>query len=114
MKTKLLFTSTLLFIAGCSTSPNSMRSNSPDVVHSSVKPPKEIALCIADKWEHFGVVNQRDISGGVSLTSSSSGNLHYLADIKSNGEATVTRAYKFMSISVGADPYFTAVSDCQI
>jgi len=114
MKTTLLSISTVLFIVGCSTNPNSMRSNSPDVVHSSVKTPKEIALCVADKWENFGVVNQREVSGGLSLTASLSGNLHYLADIKTNGKATVTKAYKFMSMTVGADPYFKAVSDCQI
>ncbi|MBA6392417.1 hypothetical protein H4J38_16740 [Colwellia sp. BRX10-3] len=111
---KVLSTLTVLLLAGCSTNPNSMRSNSPDVIHSSVKSSKEIAICIADKWETFGVVNQREISGGFSLTASLSGNLHYLADIKSNGDATVTKAYKFMAMSVGADPYFKAISDCQI
>ena len=114
MKNKLLSISTLILIVGCSTNPNSMRSNSPDALHSSVKSPKEIALCVANKWETHSVVNQREISEGYSLTASLSGNLHYLADIKSNGKSTVTKAYKFMSMSVGADPYLTAVSECQI
>jgi hypothetical protein len=113
MKIKLLSIS-LLLVVGCSTNPNSMRSNSPDVQHSSVKSPKEIALCVADKWETLSVVNQREISNGYSLTASLNGKLHYLADIKSTGKATTTKAYKFMSMSVGTNPYFSAVSDCQI
>jgi len=114
MKIKLLSLSTLLFIAGCSTNPNSMRSNSPDALHSSIKKPKEISICVANKWETFGVVNQRDILSGVSLSASLNGNLHYLADITTNGKSTVTKAYKFMSMSIGADPYLRAVSECQI
>ena len=55
MKIRLLSISTLLLIVGCSTAPNSMRSHSPDVVQSSVKTPQEIALCVADKWESFGL-----------------------------------------------------------
>jgi hypothetical protein len=110
----LLCISLLILIAGCSANPNSMRSNSPDALHSSVKSPKEISLCVANKWETFGVVNQRDILNGVSLSASLNGNLHYLADITSNGNSTVTKAYKFMSMSIGADPYLQAVSECQI
>jgi len=114
MKIRLISISTLLFIAACSTNPNSMRSNSPDALHSSVKSPKEISICVANKWETFGVVNQRDTSNGVSLSASLNGNLHYLADITSNGKSTVTKAYKFMSMSIGADPYLQAVSECQV
>jgi hypothetical protein len=114
MKIKLIPISTLLLIVGCSTNPNNMRSNSPDALHSSIKSPKEISLCVANKWETFGVVNQRDVSNGVSLSASLNGNLHYLADITSNGKSSVTKAYKFMSMSIGADPYLTAVSECQI
>jgi hypothetical protein len=114
MKINLLSVSSLIFIVGCSTNPNSMRSNSPDALHSSVKSPKQIALCVANKWETFGVVNQREIAEGISLTSSLSGNLHYLADIKSDGRVTITKAYKFMAMSIGADPYLSAVSECQI
>ena len=62
----------------------------------------------------FRSLSQRNIPDGVSLTASSSGNLHYLADFKSKGDLSVTKAYKFMSISVGSDPFFTAMSDCQI
>ena len=114
MKINLLPILSLMLIAGCSTNPNSMRNNSPDAIHSSVKTPKEIALCIANKWETFGVVNQRDVSNGISLSSSLNGSLHYLADITSDGKSTVTKAYKFMSISIGANPYLKAVSECQI
>ena len=113
MNIKLLSIATLLLISGCSTNPNSMRSNSPDALHSSVKSPKEVSLCVANKWETFGVVNQRDISNGISLSASLNGNLHYLADITLNGKSTVTKAYKFMSMSIGADPYLQAVSECQ-
>lgn len=107
-------TSTLLLIVGCSITPNSMRTNSLDAVHSSVKTPQAIALCVAAKWEGFGVVNQRKISDGISLIASLSGNLHYLVDITSKGTDSVTKAYKFMSISIGVDPYFKAMSNCQI
>ncbi len=114
MKINLLYVSSLIFIVGCSTNPNSMRSNSPDALHSSVKSPKEISLCVANKWETFGVVNQRDLSNNISLSSSLNGDLHYLVDITSNGKSTITKAYKFMSMSIGADPYLKAVSECQI
>ena len=114
MKIKLLSILPLILIVGCSTNPNSMRSNSPDALHSSFKNPKEIALCVGNKWESFGIVNQREISGGLSLTASLSGKLHYLTDIKSDGNTTITTAYKFMVISVGADPYLTAITECQL
>lgn len=110
---KLLCISSLTLITGCSTNPNSMRSNSPDALHSSVKSPKEISLCVANKWETFGVVNQRNVSNGVSLSASLNRNLHYLADITSNGKSTVTKVYKFMSMSLGAGPYLQALSGCQ-
>ena len=114
MNKYVLSTIALLAITGCSTSPNNMRASSPDAVHSSANSPKEIAICIVEKWEDFGTVNQRESKLGYSVTSTINGKLHYLVDIEKKDNFSITKAYSFMMMSIGEDPLLAAVSNCQI
>ncbi len=105
----------LLVITGCSsTTPKNMRDSSPDAVHSSAKSPREIAICIAEKWEESGTVNQRESKLGYSVSKTTNGYLHYLVDIERKDTFSITKAYKFGVISFGSDPSLDAVSNCQL
>ncbi len=103
----------MLSITGCTTTPGLMRANAPHVLEVSNKDVKTISICIADKWEKYGVVNQRETRRGISLTTSIGGKLLYLADIELVKDVTITKAYKYLQYSPDANPLLVAVSDCQ-
>ncbi|QYJ98737.1 hypothetical protein K0J45_05715 [Shewanella alkalitolerans] len=113
MKNLILGSFILFSIIGCTTNPNQMRSGTPESVNSSYKSPKDVAICISNNWESHGVVNQRELANGYSVSLSFGGNLHYLADIAKNSTGSITKSYKFMSIAIGGDPYLSAVTECQ-
>lgn len=104
----------VLFVTGCSTTPSAMRTQAPDVIEVSQKNSKDIAICIAEKWEQHGVVNQRETNKGYSLTATVLGKLHYLADIEENQGKTTIKAYKYLQYSPAKNPLLSAVTECQI
>ena len=114
MKTIALLT-VISLLVGCSAIPNLLRTRAPDMVHTSSKSPREIAICIAEKWEGYGTVNQSTTENGYSLTSTSNsdGSLQNLVDIENDQQYTVTKVYKFMYKSIGPNPFFSAVASCQ-
>ncbi len=105
-----------VLLSSCVATPSKMRRSAPDVVHSSQKTPKEVAVCIADKWENWGTVNQRETQNGYSLTAGPQGKLHYLTDIEETETGSRTKVYKFHKILmayVGTDPYYGSAALCQ-
>ncbi len=108
-------------LIGCSSlTPKDLRGSTPDAVHSSVKPPKQIALCIADVWENTNLfggsvgVNMRETSFGYTVSMNFSGHLTYLADISTTSTGSATKLFKGRGISLGEDPTVSAVTNCQL
>ena len=121
---KLLFS---LFIAiglsGCAT-PADRRQNPPDIVTSSKKSAKEVAICIAEKWENakpfMGFssppVNTNLKLNGYSIMATDralAGNTSTfaLADVIENQLESTTKYYKMGGGGFG--DYDQAVKDCQ-
>lgn len=110
----------IFMLSACSTTPQAMRTDAPIVVHTSNKDPKAIAICIADKWENTRVlgggldVDFRPTEKGYTVMKKLSGKLHYLADIESTQQGSLTKLYKFMVMSLGTDPAVASVAGCQL
>jgi len=114
----LLLISSLI---GCSSlTPRDLRGNTPDAVHSSVKQPKQVALCIADIWENTNLfggsvgVNMRETATGYTVSMSYSGNLHYLVDISKTSTGSVTKLFTGKIISFGENKSVSEVTNCQL
>lgn len=121
---KFLFT---LFIpvalAGCAT-PSDRRNNPPDIVASSNKSAKEVALCISEKWENTKPfmafsspsVNTNIRANGYSITAtdiSAMGSTWTitLADVTEINANSETKYYKMAGGGFG--DYDKAVKECQ-
>ena len=113
VRNPLIVSALVLLLAGCSTSPNNMRKSGPDEVHTSFKDAKQVALCIGGSWEDLAVVSSRETEKGYSVTGLLRGKLHYLADIDNHESGSQTKLYKFMSHSIGRDPFFGGAAECQ-
>ena len=104
---------TAAVLVGCTTNPNAMRKSTPEVIYSTKGDAKDIAICIADGWETYGVVNQRQTTNGYSLSLMLNGKLQYLADLEQDSDGiTKTKGYKFMVIAIGGDPFLKTIADC--
>lgn len=114
MKGILLATIATITFVGCSTTPNELREDMPGETHISRKAPKEITLCIADRWEDYGVVNTRETRTGYAISAFlSDGKLRYLADVEVEKEVTVTRLYRWRVLPIGRDEMFRFAETCQ-
>lgn len=108
-------------LSGCSLSPGELRAKySPDVVHTSAKHSKEIAMCVADKWENSNVIGAsvrvsfRPTSFGYTVSKYLCDELHYLIDITDTSTGTQTKAWRYKVMSLGRDSNMSAISDCQL
>ena len=121
---KLLFT---LFVAivltGCAT-PSDRRNNPPDIVTSSKKSAKEVALCISEKWENSKPfmafssppVNTSIRANGYSITATDINAMGStwtitLADVTEVNTESTTKYYKMAGGGFG--DYDQAVKACQ-
>ncbi len=104
---------TAVVLVGCTTNPNAMRKSTPEVIYSTKGDAKDIAICIADGWETYGVVNQRATKNGYSMTLAIGGKLYYLADIEQDEDGiTKTKGYKYRIYSLGKHPAFVTIAEC--
>lgn len=114
MKMRLVLVMTLV-VAGCAT-PNELRQGKPELRLNSVKNAKNVAICIADKWENggpFGPVplSMRETQSGYMVSVMCETNTCMLADVASlpdNRSETVV----YMN-AVGASDYLNDVTGCQ-
>lgn len=117
---RLIVVVSIFLLSACSTTPQAMRQDAPIVVHTSNKDPKAIAICIANKWENTRVlgggldVDFRPTENGYTVMQQLSGKLHYLVDIESTQQGTLTKLYKYMVLSIGTDPSVASVAGCQL
>lgn len=115
---------TIILLTGCAT-PADRRSSPPDIVTSSKISAKEVAICIADKWEDtkpFGMftspqVNTSLKSNGYSITAINIGGFGNtmtiaLADVTENQLESITKYFKMWGGGLG--DYDKAVQDCQL
>lgn len=62
----------LLLLAGCA-SPSELRTQPPDLVAQTSRPPQAVAACITDAWDHIKVLglnaeySMRPLDNGLSL-----------------------------------------------
>jgi hypothetical protein len=102
-----------IFLSGCTTSPNLLREAGPDETYVSTKDVKDIAMCIADKWEDRSVVVTREMEDGISVRVPAGASLRYMADVLRKGPNSVTYGYYFMVIPITRDPMMAAIQNCQ-
>lgn len=100
---------------GCS-SPGDLRKASPNLDLTSQKPSKNVATCIADKWENgiFGAVpiSMRPTPGGYTLSwVNRAGGVGLLVDVDDSGAGSKTRY--FQGGVIGAGRFEAAVLNCQ-
>ena len=117
-----------LFIAiglsGCAT-PSDLRKKTPSLDMTSKRTAKEVALCIAEKWENTKPfmslssppVNTNIRSNGYSIIVTNialaSSNAVALADVTEIEMASATRYYKLWGSGSGYGDYDQAVIECQ-
>ncbi len=109
-----------------------MRAKAPSQVFSSQQDAKQVASCVADKWDSWvnrfsdwGVVKLEETEQGYSISALKYGpdpddgsgpkptTINYLADVENESSGSVTKLYQFMSLNLGKNPFFTAVEECQ-
>ena len=98
-------------LVGCAT-PNDLRQKAPDLQLNSAKSAKDVAMCIADKWENADYaipVSMRETSTGYTLLTYHQGNTPYMCDIKNVGSGSQTSFYYTLIASRPGE----AVKDCQ-
>jgi hypothetical protein len=95
-----------------------MRTKGPALEVKSIHPAKQVAACIANRWENSGVfgttvpVTMRQAEEGYTVSSynASWGKTDLLADVNDVAGGSITRYYK----SIGATERFeNAVKECQ-
>jgi len=111
----------ILSLLGCSSlTPRDLRGKTPNAVHSSVKQPKQVALCIADVWENTNLfggnvnVNMRETAFGYTVSMSLSDNLAYLVDISGTAIGSTTKLFTGRVISLGENKTISEVTNCQL
>ncbi|MBD1571296.1 MULTISPECIES: hypothetical protein [Aliivibrio] len=96
---KLILISTVLLLAGCAATPEKLRQSEPDLLLESTNDSKQVADCIAEKWESLDyliyspVVNYRVKDSGYQITHYIDGELTYLADIKTTSAGSKVQVY---------------------
>ncbi|CAH8188154.1 MULTISPECIES: hypothetical protein [Vibrio] len=118
---KLVILGAVLGIAGCSMTPQKLRSTEPAFVVKSNQTSEQIAMCISDKWESTPVIGSSPIvsnkktQAGYTVQLFIGGNLSHLADIASadstEGKTVITTFSN--TFAIGEDPSLKAVLDCQ-
>lgn len=132
MKKLIILTVAALSIAACTSSPNEMRSKTPSQVFSSQQDAKQVASCVAGKWEtrvnrfsDWGVVKLEETATGYSVSALKYGpdlddgsarkptTVNYLVDVENKNSGSVSKLYLFLSLNLGANPFAAAVEECQ-
>lgn len=107
-----------LLLAGCAT-PNAMRKDQPSAAFQSKRPAKDVAICIAERWENSGSlgvtvpVRLRPTQTGhlVSVRNDAWGHTALMADVDDVGTGSQTRYYKRLVLGEGT--FDKIVADCQ-
>jgi hypothetical protein len=104
----LVVASTLL--VSCAT-PESLRTQKPDLSLTSVKSAKEVATCIADKWENDGInATMRETMVGYTIKFVYEEILYFMADVSNSDSGSNTNFYVgFVAYQSKKD----IVRDCQ-
>ena len=118
---KLVLLGLLFGIAGCSMTPQKLRSTEPAFVVTSNQSSEQIAMCISDKWESTTVIGSSPIVSNKKTQSVYTvqlfigGNLSHLADIVSadNTENKSVITTFSNTFAIGEDPSLKAELDCQ-
>ncbi len=93
MNKALIVAVLVIGLAGCAT-PNDVRKSAPELQLTSTKTPKQVASCIADKWEDAKLlVRSRETERGYALTVMINDVLCYLADVVGSADKTSTKYY---------------------
>ncbi|QWD91628.1 hypothetical protein [Polynucleobacter sp. MWH-Braz-FAM2G] len=114
---KVLAAISILFaLVGCAT-PAELRSQKPLLDLKSTKPAKDVAICIADKWEGLGgfggalTVNMRVTTSGYVVSLPLNGQTGMLVDIDNDGTGSTTKYYKGLVLL--EQKLVQAIKDCQ-
>ncbi|WP_155890832.1 hypothetical protein [Desulfuromonas sp. TF] len=117
----LILTVSIIIMSACSPTPKAMRLDAPVSVYTSNKEPKDIAICITEKWENTRViggsldVDFHPTENGYCITQKISGKLYYLADIENSQNGSLTKLYKWnMVMSIGENTSIVGVAECQL
>jgi hypothetical protein len=107
-----------MLLAGCAT-PSDMRSAPPSAEYRSDRPSKDVAICIADRWESSGglgatvPIKMRPTSTGytVSVRNDAWGHTAMMVDVDDNGPGARTTYFKQLVLGEGA--FDKIVAECQ-
>lgn len=113
MKTIITIGIASLLLVGCGTL-EGLRSKEPEFKVSSTNGTKEVALCIADKWESYvgdpSTISMREKQVGHQVMMTCQYGPCLFADILPNGKGSTTTLY---STAVGASAMLDHVKSCQ-
>ena len=112
MKATALILATLL--SGCAVTASDVRQGTTPLEFSSLKPHKEVALCIADGWEAYRQTDMRETRNGYSVSLRFS-DIHTIAvaDIIKQGDGSKTLYYGQDLQGAGMLRYTGVVRTCQ-
>lgn len=107
-----------MLLISCAT-PGEMRSTTAAGVYESKRSAKEVAICIADRWENSGwfnttvPVNMRPTKTGytASLRNDGLGHTQLLVDVEDVGSGSKTKYFK--NLVIGEGTFDLAVTNCQ-
>ena len=108
----------LVGLAGCAT-PSAMRSSTAAIDMTSKRPAKDVAICVADRWENVGLlgtttaVSMRPTRTGytVAFRNEQTGHTQLLTDVDETAEGSRTRYFK--NFVLGEGGFDKAVQECQ-
>lgn len=111
------FLSTACLFFGCAT-PAEMRTKTPVLEVQSKLSPKDVATCIADKWENSGFlgltvpVHMRQTGTGYAVSIRDAFNTtSLLADVEGSSSDSNTKVFR--TLSFGGSDFIDAVKGCQ-
>lgn len=118
MKIQFVLTAgALAFLFGCAT-PRDMRNEEPTASYTSAKPSKNVAICIADKWENGGafgtavqVAMRPTVTGYTAAWVTGIDGVGLFVDIDDVPPGSRTRLFKHGIIGIGS--FQDSVSSCQ-
>jgi hypothetical protein len=113
-----------IVLIGCATKPKELQQKPPEIKFVSLKSSKQIAECIADKWQNApftslitGTLTSRTTPRGYTVIQNANGGLGadpaFVSDINDIPTGTVTFFYTYHPFENSTSYYQDSVKGCQ-
>ena len=110
-----------IVLIGCARKPNELsQKKPPEIKFVSLKPSKQIAECIVDKWQHIpftGTLISRTTPKGYTVIQNANGGLaadpEFISDINDIPTGTETIFYTSYPYGISSSYYQDSVKECQ-